>query len=70
MDVKTVSELAELALFSAKSCRALIADDPFHYRVARLFAAFHKHCGEDQIRVFSTSDEALLWFEVELREAA
>lgn len=70
MDVKTVMELAEIILFSANSRRAFIADDTFHYAVARLFAAFHKHCGEDHIRVFSTADEASQWLEVDLREAA
>lgn len=61
MDAKTVMELSELVLFSAKSRRAFIADDPFHYGLASMFAAFHRLSGEDQVRVFSTHDEALEW---------
>jgi hypothetical protein len=64
MDAKTVMELAELVLFSAKSRRAFIADNPFHSGMARMFAAFHKLSGEDQVRVFTTRDEALAWLNV------
>lgn len=61
MDVKTVMELADFVLFSAKSRRAFIADNPFHYGMARMYAAFHKLSGEDQVGVFSNRDEALKW---------
>ena len=64
MDAKTVMELSDVVVFSAKSRRAFIADNPFHYGMARMFAAFHKLSGEDQIRVFTTRDEALQWLEV------
>jgi hypothetical protein len=64
MDAKTVMELSDLVLFSAKSRRAFIADNPFHYGMARMFAAFHKLSGEDQIAVFTTRDEALQWLNV------
>ena len=64
MDAKTVMELSDLVLFSAKSRRAFIADNPFHYGMTRMFAAFHKLSGEDQIAVFTTRDEALQWLNV------
>jgi hypothetical protein len=64
MDAKTVMELSDIVLFSAKSRRAFIADNPFHYGMARMFAAFHKLSGEDQIQVFTTRDEALQWLNV------
>ena len=64
MDAKTVMELSDLVLFSAKSRRAFIADNPFHYGMARMFAAFHKLSGEDQVGVFTTHDEALQWLNV------
>ena len=64
MDSKTVMELSDLVVFSAKSRRAFIADNPFHYGMARMFAAFHKLNGEDQIQVFTTRDEALRWLNV------
>lgn len=61
MDAKTVMELSDLVLFSAKSRRAFIADNPFHYGMARMYAAFHKLSGEDQIAVFTTREGALRW---------
>jgi hypothetical protein len=64
MDAKTVMELSDLVVFSAKSRRAFIADNPFHYGMARMFAAFHKLSGQDQIQVFTTRDEALQWLNV------
>ena len=64
IDAKTVMELSDVVLFSAKSRRAFIADNPFHYGMARMFAAFHKLSGEDQIGVFTTRDEALQWLNV------
>jgi hypothetical protein len=64
MDAKTVMELSDIVVFSAKSRRAFIADNPFHYGMARMFAAFHKLSGEDQIRVFTTRDAALQWLNV------
>ena len=64
MDAKTVMELSDIVVFSAKSRRAFIADNPFHYGMARMFAAFHKLSGEDQIGVFTTRDEALQWLNV------
>jgi hypothetical protein len=64
MDAKTVIELSDLVLFSEKSRRAFIADNPFHYGMARMFAAFHKLSGEDQIGVFTARDEALQWLNI------
>ena len=64
MDARTVMELSDLVVFSAKSRRAFIADNPFHYGMARMFAAFHKLSGEDQVGVFTTHDEALQWLNV------
>ena len=64
MDAKTVMELSDIVLFSAKSRRAFIADNPFHYGMARMFAAFHKLSGEDQIQIFTTRDMALQWLNV------
>jgi hypothetical protein len=64
MDARTVMELSDIVLFSAESRRAFIADNPFHYGMARMFAAFHKLSGEDQIRVFTTRDAALQWLNV------
>ena len=61
MDAKTVMELSDIVLFSAKSRRAFIADNPFHYGMARMYAAFHKLSGEDQIAVFTTREGALRW---------
>ena len=61
MDAKTVMELSDVVVFSAKSRRAFLADNPFHYGMARMFAVFHTLSGGDQIRVFTTRDEALQW---------
>jgi hypothetical protein len=64
MDARTVMELSDIVLFSAKSRRAFIADNPFHYGMARMSAAFHKLSGEDHVAVFTTHDEALQWLNV------
>jgi hypothetical protein len=64
MDARTVMELSDLVLFSAESRRAFIADNPFQFGMARMFAAFHRLSGEDQIGVFTTRDNALQWLNV------
>jgi hypothetical protein len=61
MDAKTVMELSQAESFSRKSRRAFIANTPFHYGMARMFAVLHKLSGEDQIGVFTNHDEALQW---------
>lgn len=53
--------LAERNVFSAKSHRALIAEDDLAYGFARMFEMIREAKGEIGVRVFRNREEALAW---------
>jgi hypothetical protein len=63
-----VIELARVNVFSAKARRAIVADRPLTFGMARVFAAHRASRGEAGIRVFHTVREAVAWLDDEPEE--
>lgn len=63
-----VIELAKVNVFSAKARRAIVADRPLTFGMARVFAAHRVSRGEPGIRVFHTVREAVAWLDDEPEE--
>jgi hypothetical protein len=58
-----VAQLAEMAIFSPASRRAIIAPDPLIFGFSRMYGVYRELAGEKGVRVFRTRREAERWIE-------
>jgi hypothetical protein len=66
IDLAAVGQIADVNLFSGKSRRAWFAgSNQLAYGMSRMFIAFRRVTGEEQMQVFKDRDEALQWLGVD-----